>query len=31
MNETPISGKFRDARLMEIGAGTSEVQCMLIS
>ena len=30
MNETPVSRFFRDAKLMEIGAGTSEVRRMLI-
>ncbi|MBL4812088.1 MAG: acyl-CoA dehydrogenase family protein [Rhodobacteraceae bacterium] len=30
MNETPVSRIFRDAKLMEIGAGTSEVRRMLI-
>jgi isovaleryl-CoA dehydrogenase len=30
MNETPVSRYFRDAKLMEIGAGTSEVRRMLI-
>jgi isovaleryl-CoA dehydrogenase len=29
MNETPVSRIFRDAKLMEIGAGTSEVRRML--
>jgi isovaleryl-CoA dehydrogenase len=30
MNETPVSRYFRDAKLMEIGAGTSEIRRMLI-
>ncbi|MBV7409432.1 isovaleryl-CoA dehydrogenase [Maritimibacter sp. DP1N21-5] len=30
MNETPVSRIFRDAKLMEIGAGTSEVRRMLV-
>jgi len=30
MNETPVSRLFRDAKLMEIGAGTSEIRRMLI-
>jgi isovaleryl-CoA dehydrogenase len=30
MNETPVSRIFRDAKLMEIGAGTSEIRRMLI-
>ena len=30
MNDTPISRLFRDAKLMEIGAGTSEIRRMLI-
>ncbi len=30
MNETPVSRFFRDAKLMEIGAGTSEIRRMLI-
>ena len=30
MNDTPVSRIFRDAKLMEIGAGTSEVRRMLI-
>ncbi len=30
MNDTPVSRLFRDAKLMEIGAGTSEVRRMLI-
>ncbi len=30
MNETPVSRMFRDAKLMEIGAGTSEIRRMLI-
>ncbi len=29
MNETPVSRIFRDAKLMEIGAGTSEIRRML--
>ena len=30
MNDTPASRFFRDAKLMEIGAGTSEIRRMLI-
>ena len=30
MNATPVSRLFRDAKLMEIGAGTSEIRRMLI-
>ncbi len=30
MNETAVSRMFRDAKLMEIGAGTSEIRRMLI-
>ena len=30
MSETPVSRLFRDAKLMEIGAGTSEIRRMLI-
>jgi isovaleryl-CoA dehydrogenase len=30
MAETPVSRLFRDAKLMEIGAGTSEIRRMLI-
>jgi len=30
MNETPVARIFRDAKLMEIGAGTSEIRRMLI-
>ncbi|WP_281494149.1 isovaleryl-CoA dehydrogenase [Jannaschia sp. S6380] len=30
MNDTPVSRLFRDAKLMEIGAGTSEVRRMLV-
>ncbi len=30
LNETPVSRIFRDAKLMEIGAGTSEIRRMLI-
>ena len=30
MNETPVARMFRDAKLMEIGAGTSEIRRMLI-
>ena len=30
MNECPVSRLFRDAKLMEIGAGTSEIRRMLI-
>lgn len=30
MTETPVSRIFRDAKLMEIGAGTSEIRRMLI-
>ena len=30
MNETPVSRYFRDAKLMEIGAGTSEIRRMLV-
>jgi isovaleryl-CoA dehydrogenase len=30
MSETPVSRIFRDAKLMEIGAGTSEIRRMLI-
>ncbi|MAY34123.1 MAG: acyl-CoA dehydrogenase [Rhodovulum sp.] len=30
MNDTPVSRIFRDAKLMEIGAGTSEIRRMLI-
>lgn len=30
MNESPVSRYFRDAKLMEIGAGTSEIRRMLI-
>ena len=29
-NETPVSRLFRDAKLMEIGAGTSEIRRMLV-
>jgi len=30
MNESPVSRIFRDAKLMEIGAGTSEIRRMLV-
>ena len=30
MNDHPVSRLFRDAKLMEIGAGTSEIRRMLI-
>ncbi|MFV2001817.1 MAG: isovaleryl-CoA dehydrogenase [Paracoccaceae bacterium] len=30
MNESPVARMFRDAKLMEIGAGTSEIRRMLI-
>ena len=30
LNDTPVSRIFRDAKLMEIGAGTSEIRRMLI-
>ncbi|MEL7253223.1 MAG: isovaleryl-CoA dehydrogenase [Pseudomonadota bacterium] len=30
MNDTPVSRMFRDAKLMEIGAGTSEIRRMLV-
>jgi len=30
MNDSPVSRLFRDAKLMEIGAGTSEVRRMLV-
>jgi isovaleryl-CoA dehydrogenase len=30
MNETPVSRIFRDAKLLEIGGGTSEIRRMLI-
>ena len=30
MSDTPVSRIFRDAKLMEIGAGTSEIRRMLI-
>ncbi|MGC8202907.1 acyl-CoA dehydrogenase family protein [Aliiroseovarius sp. PTFE2010] len=30
MNESPVSRLFRDAKLMEIGAGTSEIRRMLV-
>ena len=30
MNDSPVSRYFRDAKLMEIGAGTSEIRRMLI-
>ncbi len=30
MNDTPVSRLFRDAKLMEIGAGTSEIRRMLV-
>jgi isovaleryl-CoA dehydrogenase len=30
MNESTVSRLFRDAKLMEIGAGTSEIRRMLI-
>src|SRR5690606_5803756 len=30
MNETPVSRIFRDAKLMEIGAGTSEIRRLLV-
>ena len=30
MNDSPVSRLFRDAKLMEIGAGTSEIRRMLI-
>lgn len=30
MNDTPVARIFRDAKLMEIGAGTSEIRRMLI-
>jgi len=30
MNESPVARIFRDAKLMEIGAGTSEIRRMLI-
>jgi alkylation response protein AidB-like acyl-CoA dehydrogenase len=31
MNEYPVSRFYRDAKILEIGEGTSEVQKMLIS
>jgi alkylation response protein AidB-like acyl-CoA dehydrogenase len=31
MNEFPVSRFYRDAKILEIGEGTSEVQKMLIS
>ncbi|SDX19556.1 isovaleryl-CoA dehydrogenase [Roseicitreum antarcticum] len=30
MNDSPVSRMFRDAKLMEIGAGTSEIRRMLV-
>jgi isovaleryl-CoA dehydrogenase len=30
LNDSPVSRIFRDAKLMEIGAGTSEIRRMLI-
>jgi isovaleryl-CoA dehydrogenase len=30
LTEMPVSRLFRDAKLMEIGAGTSEIRRMLI-
>ena len=30
MNDSPVSRLMRDAKLMEIGAGTSEIRRMLI-
>jgi alkylation response protein AidB-like acyl-CoA dehydrogenase len=31
MNETPVARFYRDAKILEIGEGTSEVQRMLIA
>jgi alkylation response protein AidB-like acyl-CoA dehydrogenase len=31
MNETPVGRMYRDAKILEIGEGTSEVQRMIIS
>ena len=31
MDETPVSRHYRDAKILEIGEGTSEVQRMLIA
>jgi alkylation response protein AidB-like acyl-CoA dehydrogenase len=31
MNETPVARMWRDAKVLEIGEGTSEVQRMIIS
>jgi short/branched chain acyl-CoA dehydrogenase len=31
MNETPVARMWRDAKVLEIGEGTSEVQRMLIA
>jgi alkylation response protein AidB-like acyl-CoA dehydrogenase len=31
MNETPVGRFYRDAKILEIGEGTSEVQRMLIA
>ena len=31
MNETPVARMWRDAKILEIGEGTSEVQRMIIS
>ena len=30
LNDAPVARLFRDAKLMEIGAGTSEIRRMLI-
>jgi isovaleryl-CoA dehydrogenase len=30
LNDHPVSRMFRDAKLMEIGAGTSEIRRMLV-
>jgi isovaleryl-CoA dehydrogenase len=30
LNDSPVARLFRDAKLMEIGAGTSEIRRMLV-
>jgi isovaleryl-CoA dehydrogenase len=30
LNDAPVARMFRDAKLMEIGAGTSEIRRMLV-
>ena len=31
MNENPVARHYRDAKILEIGEGTTEVQLMVIS